>query len=369
MSEDGEMTLTRTAGKAFRDGARACLLLLALAVCGLFVGPSRALAAPYATTATIPVAVTYESASTPDVVAPSSVLTLTPANEAAQELGAQSIAVTPGRTEDFRGEGSGQFPVALPGFGTYEFRMTQTAEVSRGWTFDEAVWDVTLQVIRDEATDEPLVLTRIVRQGTDAPKFDEPSFHNVYAATWTSPGHKPVVKGHKELGVKVGGRVSSEKPELTAGAYRFQLKDESGAVVETATNGAGGIVEFAPLEHDRTGVYRYTLSEMTGDDANTEYDSHVVQVVVTVSDVDGELRASITYDGSAELPVFQNYLLKLGDPGLVKPASSVRPGGTTPTTGDPLGAGLAGLLAAACLALVIGVALRHREVGSTTDGI
>ncbi len=355
------MTVTRTTLPAAGFAAllrplRRCLVALVLAACALVAVPGLAQAAPYNTTATVPVTVTYESDTTPDVRSPACTVVLTP--EDGRPGDAQTLTVTPAQTQDFRGEGSGSFSVELPGLGTYEYTLKHTTAAQNGWTLDAAVYDVTIQVLRDEATDQPRVIVRIMKDGA---KFDAAEFANRYAAAWPE-GRAPAVKAHKALGVKRGGAVTDEKADLAAGAYTFQLKDAAGAVVATATNDADGLVAFAPLVHDKTGVYRYTLSEVKGKDANTEYDERTVRVTVTVTDDgDGGLVGTVAYDGSGQPPTFQNFLLKVSDPGaVVRPSggTSFRGFGGTPTTGDPLTDSFLYLALGALVALAAALVVR-----------
>lgn len=361
------MTVKRTPSPAAGFAALlrpvgALIIALALVACALVVGPTPAVAAPYNTTAEVPVDVTYTSTTTPDVQSPACSFELAPANDAAKEAGeAQTLTVSPEQTENFQGAGSGAFTVALPGFGTYEYTLTQTTTAQNGWTFDDTSWDVAIQVIRDEDTDEPIAIVRIMKDGL---KYDVASFANTYTARWNGDKGAPTVKSHKALGVKLNGTVSDEKADLVAGAYTFELKDEDGNVVATATNDENGLVEFPALVHDQVGVYRYTLSEVKGDDANTEYDDKTVAVVITVTDDDGDgyLEGTVTYDGSEELPTFQNYVLKVKDHGVVvKPGGTVS-GGGIPTTGDPLTDSFIYLALGAVLALAIAVAVRKVSV-------
>ena len=80
----------------------------------------------------------------------------------------------------------------------------------------------------------------------------------------------------------------------TAGAYSFQLVDESGKVVQTKTNDANGKITFDTLTFGKTGVYNYKVREVVGTDTSIEYDSVERAVVVTVTtEWDGTLGKNV----------------------------------------------------------------------------
>ncbi len=86
------------------------------------------------------------------------------------------------------------------------------------------------------------------------------------------------------------------------GKFTFELKDDKGNVVATASNGAGGAVSFGSLSFDKAGTYKYSISEKVGSDKKIEYDGSVYEVVITATeDASGNLSAttSVTKDGAA----------------------------------------------------------------------
>ncbi len=105
---------------------------------------------------------------------------------------------------------------------------------------------------------------------------------------------------------------------LTEGQFTFVLKDASGAVVDTKTNGADGTVTFGALTYTEAKDYTYTIEEVLPEGATAEnnytvdgmtYDpaKHPVTVKVEQDDATKALVATVTYgEGSAEAPVFTN---------------------------------------------------------------
>lgn len=168
-------------------------------------------------------------------------------------------------------------------------------------------------------------------------------FENSYAAASTS--------------ITFGGTKVLTGAELADGQFAFQLKDDQGNVVATATNAIDGSLVFEPVSLDAAGEYHLTLSEVNDAQDNVTYDDHVYQLDVTVAD-DGEgslYVASYTVDGGTDLPVFENAYVAPEAPS--EPAAPQAPA-AVPNTGDatspalPLAIG-ACALAAACAALLL----------------
>ncbi|MGJ0994825.1 Spy0128 family protein [Enterococcus casseliflavus] len=107
---------------------------------------------------------------------------------------------------------------------------------------------------------------------------------------------------------KAGGVVLNVEKVLTgraleANEFAFELVDEAGDVVQTKTNDATGQIYFDELTYDEIGEYRYTIREKVGADSTITYDTKEIGVVVKVTDEDGQLVATATYEGNQ---VFEN---------------------------------------------------------------
>ncbi len=70
---------------------------------------------------------------------------------------------------------------------------------------------------------------------------------------------------------------------LLKDAFSFELKDEEGKLVENVKNNVDGKFEFTTLEFDKTGTYKYTISEVDGGIESITYDDDVYNVVITVT--------------------------------------------------------------------------------------
>ena len=107
---------------------------------------------------------------------------------------------------------------------------------------------------------------------------------------------------------KAGGVVLNVEKVLTgraleANEFAFELVDEAGDVVQTKTNDATGQIYFDELTYDEIGEYRYTIREKVGADSTITYDTKEIGVIVKVTDEDGQLVATATYEGNQ---VFEN---------------------------------------------------------------
>lgn len=81
--------------------------------------------------------------------------------------------------------------------------------------------------------------------------------------------------------------LSGRPTALAAGEFQFQLKDDQGKVVATASNDAAGNVTFPRMAFGEAGTYTYEVSEVAGSAAGVTYDAGVRKVTIKVAD-DGE---------------------------------------------------------------------------------
>lgn len=94
--------------------------------------------------------------------------------------------------------------------------------------------------------------------------------------------------------------------ELAGGDFTFQLLDKDGNVIQTVQNDKDGKVAFQAISYDTPGDHDYTIKEVAGNDPTVVYDAKDVKVHIKVSDEKGELKATVTYDGAATAPTFNN---------------------------------------------------------------
>lgn len=98
--------------------------------------------------------------------------------------------------------------------------------------------------------------------------------------------------------------------DLTADAFTFGLYDQAGNEVAKGTNDRGGKVELA-VKNLNLGEYDYTLKEEKADQTvdGVAYDAKEVKVHVKVEQNQGDnnkTKVTVTYDGAATAPTFNN---------------------------------------------------------------
>ena len=76
--------------------------------------------------------------------------------------------------------------------------------------------------------------------------------------------------------------------------FTFQLKDESGAVIQTVNN-LRGFIEFEPLVFNAAGSYTYTISEVQGGGAGIVFDPSVYSVKIQVELGTDSYLAEVSY--------------------------------------------------------------------------
>lgn len=82
--------------------------------------------------------------------------------------------------------------------------------------------------------------------------------------------------------------------DLKDGQFTFQLKDETGKVIDEAKNDKAGAISFKALEFDKAGTYKYTISEVNDKQKEIKYDTSEKAVTITVKDSgDGYLQAQV----------------------------------------------------------------------------
>ena len=93
--------------------------------------------------------------------------------------------------------------------------------------------------------------------------------------------------------------------DLTADAFTFGLYDQDGNEDARGTNDKNGKVKLT-VKGLNLGEYDYTLKEVAGSDSTITYDSTEVRVHVSVKAEGDKAKATVTYDGTATAPTFNN---------------------------------------------------------------
>ena len=89
------------------------------------------------------------------------------------------------------------------------------------------------------------------------------------------------------------------KGTLKEGQFSFQLRDDQGNVIDTASNDKDGHVTFKPLVHTKAGSYHYTVKEVNTNDEDIIYDNKVADVTIkvakTIGDTLNSMVSTVTY--------------------------------------------------------------------------
>ncbi len=156
--------------------------------------------------------------------------------------------------------------------GTYEYTVSEVNDGKAGYTYDDAVYTVTVKV-----TDENGALKAAVTGGT----AETIVFTNGYEPA----AAELVIKGHKAL----------EGRDLNEGEFGFAVMDGDKEIA-SAVNGKDGSFAFGALNFTEAGTYNYTIVEKNTNVAGVTYDQIVYGVTVKVVDENGALKVdSVEY--------------------------------------------------------------------------
>ena len=164
-------------------------------------------------------------------------------------------------------------------------------EEKAGQTVDGVVYDAKEVKVHVKVTDEKGELKAVATYGGDKAV---PTFTNA------KPTTDVAVEATKTLAGKA----------LTDGAFAFGLYDQAGNEVAKGTNDRGGKVKLA-VKNLNLGEYDYTLKEEKADQTvdGVLYDAKEVKVHVKVEqnqDDNNKTKVTVTYDGTATAPTFNN---------------------------------------------------------------
>jgi pilin isopeptide linkage protein len=159
----------------------------------------------------------------------------------------------------------------------------------------------------------------LLYEGSNLGKTDDLSFYNNSEVT-LGFNSLPMM-GNTPLDERVSVYPKAKKylndstDQLVGGEFTFELIDEmTGSVLAVATNDEVGNIAFFDedtdpgLVYDEPGVFRYTMREVAGNEADMIYDSSAISmtVVVTQTDEDG-LAVDVSYNGpGGGEPAFYN---------------------------------------------------------------
>ena len=159
--------------------------------------------------------------------------------------------------------------------GTYTYTIKEVKGSTSGFTYDETVHTVVVNVTDNIDTAQ---LTAAVT--VDGKNTSTASFNNTYAA-------KSVTEELFGVSKKVTG--------LAAGApTKNFVFDLTGDATDSVTINGEGSESFKPLTYTAVGEYHYTISERNTGESGYTYDTTVYTATVNVDDVNGELKPTVT---------------------------------------------------------------------------
>ena len=159
--------------------------------------------------------------------------------------------------------------------GTYTYTIKEVKGSTSGFTYDETVHTVVVNVTDNIDTAQ---LTAAVT--VDGKNTSTASFNNTYAA-------KSVTEELFNVSKKVTG--------LAAGApTKNFVFDLTGDATDSVTINGEGSESFKPLTYTKAGIYHYTISERNTGESGYTYDTTVYTATVNVDDVNGELKPTVT---------------------------------------------------------------------------
>lgn len=161
--------------------------------------------------------------------------------------------------------------------GLYVYTVSEIAGEATGYTYDDTVHTVIVTV-----KDVDGVLTATYTIDDQAKEAAE--FTNKYQPVPTSV----VIPVEKAI-------TGNVRPNAHWNAFKFHLEAVDGApeaIVTTATIRDEGTEKFGPITFNHSGVYNYTVTEENDEDRGYTYDTTVHNIVVTVVDNAGTLKAT-----------------------------------------------------------------------------
>lgn len=219
---------------------------------------------------------------------------------AAPVAGMKQVEKTVTSAEEFS---FGEIKYEKPGKYTYYIAETTPAKSDPSWlggvSYSSAEYKVTVTVKDDGKGNltEPVVKMEQIYKD-DGTATSQVIDDQIAVITNT---YRP-----KETSVTLKATKRFTGGELAGSDFTFQLLDKDGSVVQTVQNEKDGKVAFAAIDYATPGDHDYTIKEVKGADSTVVYDAKDVKVHIKVSDEKGELKATATYDGEADVPTFTN---------------------------------------------------------------
>ncbi len=207
------------------------------------------------------------------------------------DLDGTLIQTSPAATET----GDTRLVLEYTELGTYKYILKEERPdpIPAGWIYSRQ--ETAITVIVSDNLDGTMKAT--IFEGDTAPA----EASNTLAVTFTNE-YDPE---DAELTIDFVEKLISGR-DLVAGEFTFEVQTLDGTVMLTGTNDADGKVTFNDtLKFSKVGVFTYQVVETGEDDNGVTMDRKVYRVTVTVTDVDGVLKAAYALDNGDTI-VFEN---------------------------------------------------------------
>ena len=163
--------------------------------------------------------------------------------------------------------------------GIYVYDVKEISGTLGGMSYDDTIYTITVKVTDNQIDGklEAEVFMTVNDKNVDSIKFA--NSYNPKAVT-------AIISGKKILDGK----------ELVADAFAFNIKTTNNAPMpekKTVTNSAAGLVQFDEITYDKPGEYHYQITEVNDGKEGYTYDDTVQNVIVKVTDNNGELKSEI----------------------------------------------------------------------------
>lgn len=172
--------------------------------------------------------------------------------------------------------------------GNHQYSIVERKESLGGYTYDETVYTVWVQVY-DDGTGQ--LKTKIAST--------ESGLNGAADADSTTPGSASFTNTYdaKDVDVTLKGTKTLTGTAMAAGWFEFEVRDkDSNELVATGVNTADGKINFTTIHYDKAGTFTYVVSEKDLGKPGYDYDETTYEVVVTVTDDGyGVLHAEVEY--------------------------------------------------------------------------
>jgi pilin isopeptide linkage protein len=157
--------------------------------------------------------------------------------------------------------------------GVYHYQIAETDDGKSYYTYDKSNYDVTVTITKEDS-----IIQKEVTITSGGKSVDSITFENEYHTSGNL-----TLQGTKKLTGKT----------LKAGEFVFELKDENGKTIDTATNTKDGTFTFDTIRYTKAGRYHYSVVEKDTKETGVTYDKTTYFVDVKAID-EGKGQLSIT---------------------------------------------------------------------------